>query len=113
MSRSPMFLAIVAIGCLAALCGSASTAEIRVQNVSTHDFTNLSIAGQPYGDFAPGATSDYRSVKLKFRYASMKVWVDGRYVTGQALHFGSDRFTYRIDVRDLAKRQLDLGLIRD
>ena len=93
MSRSRNLLAVFAVWCLATLSGCA-TAEIRVQNVSTVDHTDVSIAGQPYGDIAPGETSDYRSVRLKFRYAVLKMRADGRYVTGQTLNFVAKRFTY-------------------
>ncbi len=112
MSRSRAFSAVIAAGCLLALCGCATSAEVRVENVSTDDFTDLSIAGQPYGDIAAGATSDYRVVRRKFGYVSMKLWADGRYMTGQTLTLGS-RFTYRIDVIDLEKRHLAIEIVRD
>ncbi len=86
MSHSRALSAVITIGCLVALCGCATTAEIRVKNISTYDFTDLSIAGQPYGDLAASETSDSRSVKLRFSYAAMKLWVNGRYVTGQTLN---------------------------
>lgn len=95
-----------------ALCGCATT-EIRVENVSRHDFTDLSIAGEPYGDVPAGATSDYRAVKRKLGYIAMKLLVDGRWMTGQTLTMGSDRFTYRIGVKDFAKRHLTIEIVRD
>ena len=104
--------AVCALG-LVVVAGCASTAQIRVENVSEHDFTDLSIAGVAYGDVAAGATTGYRTVKLKLGYAAMRLWVSGRYVTGQALHMGADRFTYRIAVKDLAKRHLDIELVRE
>ena len=103
----------IAALCLLVLCGCASTAEIRIENVSTQDFARVSIAGQPYGDIPAGATTDYRTVDLKLGYAAMKMWVSGLYVTGQALHMGARRFTYRIAVKDLEKRHLDIELVRE
>ena len=98
---------------LVVLCGCGSMTQIRVENISTRDFTNVSIAGQAYGDIAPGEMSDYKGVKLKFRYAALKLHVDGRYVTGQTLTFGAKRFTYRIGVKDFDAGYLAIDMIRE
>ncbi len=113
MPRSRDLLPGVAVFCLALLCGCASVAQVRVQNISTLDFTNLSIAGQPYGDIAAGATTDYRSVDLTLGYAALKLTANGRYITGQTLNFRARRFTYRINVEDFDARQLAIQIIRE
>ena len=112
MPRSRILFGLIIAGSLLVVCGCA-TAEIRVENVSSHDFTDLSIAGEPYGDVPAGATTDYRKVKRKLGYVAMKLWVDGRYVTGQTLTMGSNPFTYRIGVKNLAKRHLTIEIVRD
>lgn len=113
MTRSGALSAVLVLGCLIALCGCATTTEIRIQNVSTYGFTGVRIAGQPYGEIAPGATTDYRSVKRKCGYLAMRLTADGRGITGQTLTFGSKRFTYRIGVKDCAARQLAIEIIRE
>ncbi len=50
--------------------------QIRVENISTRNFTNVRVAGQDYGDIAPGEMTDYKNVRLKFRYAALKLHVD-------------------------------------
>jgi len=106
-------LAVFTVCCLAVLCGCTSVREIRVQNVSTLDYTDVSVGDQTFGDIAAGATSDYRSVGLRFRYAALKLKADGQYVTGQTLNMGAKRFTYRIDIVDLAAGHLAIEVIRD
>ncbi len=104
---------LLAVACLVVVCGCAPLKQIRVQNVSTQNFTHVSIAAQDYGAIAPGEMTDYKNVKLKFRYAALKLHVDGTYVTGQTLNFGAKRFTYRIGVEDLARSRLAIELVRD
>ncbi len=111
--RSSRSLAVFTVWCLTALCGCKVVTEIRVQNISTLDYTDVSVAGQPYGDIAAGATSEYRSVGLSFRYAVIKLSAGGQNVTGQTLNMGAKKFTYRIDVVDLAAGQLAIEVIRD
>ncbi len=91
---------LLAVGCLVVVNGCAPLKQIRVQNVSTQNFTNVSIAGQDHGDIGPGKMTDYKNVKLKFRNAALELHVDGTYVTGQTLNVGAKRFTYRIGVED-------------
>ena len=102
----------VLIGCI--VCsGCTSTTEIRIENVSKRDFTEVSIAGQSYGHIAAGTASDYKPVRLLGTYAAMKMKVDGKYVTGQTLNLGSSKFTYRIGVKDFDKGHLDIKVVRD
>ena len=104
---------VFTIWCLVALCGCGTVTEIRVQNISTVDYTDVSVADQPYSDIAAGATSDYKSVELSFRYAVIKLTADGQNVIGQTLNMGAERFTYRIDIVDLADGQLAIEVLRD
>ena len=98
---------------LVALSGCASVAEIRVENASTFDFTDFSIAGSHYGDIPSGAITDYRSVDLTFGYVSMTFRVDGVYVTAESLNFAARRFTYRVHVIDRHKGWLDIEILRE
>lgn len=104
-----LFLAV----CCLALCGCATVKAIRIQNVSTRDYSNVRIADQHFGEAAAGETSDYRNVTLRSRYAAMETTIDGRRVTGQTLNFGADRLTYRINIADLAKGHLAIKIVRD
>lgn len=118
MSRSRGLLTLFAawwlltLGCATKLAlGCATKTEIRIENRSSLDYTDVSVAGQPYGDIAAGATSDYKSVKLNFGYAVIELRADGQYVTGQTLNMGARRFTHRIDVVDLAAGHLAIEVI--
>ena len=108
-------VAVLALGCLAALsaCGTESEVEIevRIHNTSKLDFTDVSVAGQPYGDIEAGETSEYKKVKLSFRYAALELKADGHRVTGQTLNLGAERFTYEIDVIDLEAGHLAIKVI--
>ena len=87
--------------------------EIQIHNASKLDFADIEVAGESFGELAAGATGEYRSVTLRGRYAALSFTVDGTGVTGQALSFGAPRFTWRIDVVDLAKGWLDIEVVRD
>ena len=89
------------------------TAEIRIANVSSRDFTDVHVAGQPYGDISAGNTSSYKSVGMKARYVAMKVYVEGKYFSGQTLNFGSRKITYEIGIKDFDRRHLAIRIIRD
>ncbi len=90
--RSLCLSAILAACCLVAL--GDSTAEIRIHNASSLDFSEVSVNGVDYGNIAAGATSaDHTNGLGPFNYASMKLTADGRYITGQTLNMGADKFT--------------------
>ena len=96
-----------------ALSACTSVTEIRIHNASKLDFDDIEVAGEPFGELAAGATGEYRPVTLRGRYAALSFTADGTRVTGQALCFGAPRFTWRIDVVDLAKGWLDIEVVRD
>lgn len=106
-------LAVFTLWCLILLFGCQTTPEIRIQNVSALDYKDVRVADLPFGDLAAGATSTYQSVGLKYRYAVIGLTADGYAITGQTLNMGAKRFTYRIDVVDLAAGQLAIEVIRD
>ncbi len=114
---------VVGVACLVALvflnlstlsaCGPGSSAEIeiRINNISQFDFTEVSVADQPFDDLAAGTRSDYVKVRTRLGYAVVKLTADGRKVTGQTLNYGAKRFTYEIDVVDLLAGQLAVNVI--
>ena len=98
---------------LLALNACASVTEIRIHNASKLDFADLEVAGESFGELAAGATGEYRPVTLRGRYAALSFTADGTRVTGQALSFGAPRFTWRIEIVDLAKGRLDIQVVRE
>lgn len=104
---------LAAVGGLAVLAGCTGVAQIRIENASTVDYSAVSIAGQSFGDIGAGATTEYRPVRLRFRYATIRLTADGHRVTGQTLNFGSDKLTHRIDIIDLAAGHLAIDILRD
>ena len=100
------------LGALAA-CGPGGIAEIevRINNISQFDFTDVSVGDQSFGDIAAGGSSDYVTVSTRLGYAVVKLTADGRKVTGQTLNMGAKRFTYEIDVVDLLAGQLAISVV--
>ena len=94
-------------------CGPGGDAEIevRINNISQFDFTDVSVSDQSFGDIAAGASSDYVKVTTRLGYAVVKLTADGRKVTGQTLNYGAQRFTYEIDVVDLLAGQLAISVV--
>ena len=87
--------------------------EIRIHNASALDYAAIEVAGEPFGELAAGTTGEYRSVSLRAGYAALSFTAGGQRVTGQALSLGARRYTWRIDVVDLAKGWLDIGVVRE
>lgn len=77
------------------------------------DFAEIEVAGEAFGELAAGTTGEYRAVSLRAGYAALSFKADSQRVTGQALSLGSRRYTWRIDVVDLAKGWLDIEVVLD
>lgn len=94
-------------------CGPGGVAEIevRINNISQFDFTDVSVADQSFGDIDAGGSSDYVTVSTRLGYAVIKLTADGRRVTGQTLNMRAKRFTYDIDVVDLLAGQLAISVV--
>lgn len=111
--RRNVFLPLLHLVCVTALAACQTTTEIRVENASSLDFSELRIAGQSYGSLGAGETSAYRQVELSLRYAVVELTAGGHTVSGQTLNFGGKRLTYRIDIVDLAAGHLAIAVIQD
>lgn len=111
-AASVLLLVLWPLGALTA-CGSGGIAEIeiRINNISQYDFTDVSVGDRSFGDIAAGGSSDYETVTTRFGYAVVKLTADGRKVTGQTLNMGAQRFTYVIDVVDLLAGQLAIEVV--
>ena len=103
---------LVLVSALFALNACTAVTEIRIHNASKLDFDDIEVAGESFGELAAGATGEYRPVTLRGRYAALSFTADGTRVTGQALSFGAPRFTWRIEIVDLAKGWLDIEVVR-
>lgn len=110
--RRPVRLLVFVFGLLG-LGACTTPTEIRIHNASTLDYAEIEVAGEPFGELAAGATGEYRSVSLRAGYAALSFTADGQRVTGQALSLGARRYTWRIDVVDLAKGWLDIEVVRE
>ncbi len=110
--RRPVSLLVFVFGLLD-LNACTSATEIRIHNASTLDFAEIEVAGEAFGELAAGTTGEYRAVPLRAGYAAMSFKADGQRVTGQALSLGARRYTWRIDVVDLAKGWLDIEVVRE
>ena len=104
-------VALCFVWCVAALCGCRTETEIRLQNVSTLDFTEVRVAGTAYGTLPAGTTSPYRNVGLNFKHAALELTAAGHRITGQTLNLKAKRFTYQIDVVDAAAGHLAIEVV--
>lgn len=88
----------------------ASIVEIRIENKSLKDYNLVFVGDTFYGDILSDEISDFHPIKLKFKYTHLKLLIDGKRFTGQTLNFGSDKYTYIIDLNNLEKRQLKIDI---
>ena len=91
----------------------ASIVEIRIENTSLNDYNLVFVGDTFYGDILSGEISEFQPIKLNFNYTHLKLIIDGKRITGQTLNFGSDKFTYAIDLKNLEKRQLKIDIKKE
>lgn len=108
-----VWIAPLILVCSTLAGGCRSAADVRIENVSTLDYRDLTVAGVPYGDVAAGEATGYRTVTLRFRYALVEMTIEGHRVNAQTLALGARRFTYRIDILDLDAGHLAVELVRE
>lgn len=101
--------------------GPGRPVEIRVENASSALMEDVRV-GFPsgevvYGDVAPGAVTDYRTVERAYRYAYVWTLMDGDTLALQPIDYvgesllAAGRYTYRLDLFE--GRSLTLELVRD
>ena len=70
-------LAVCVVWCLTVLSACETEGEveieIRIHNASTLDFTDVSIAGQDYGDIAVGETSCLQESQTELQIRSFRI----------------------------------------
>jgi len=87
--------------------------SISIHNISDRDFNNITVGGVEVGNIKAGEKSDYVNVNMSFAYTVTKMTIDGIYINGQSLNFGSNKLTHEIDIIDLQKGWLDIEVIRE
>jgi hypothetical protein len=102
------------------LAAPGGVVEVRVRNAAATSMRSVAV-GFPYeggevvyGDLAPGEASEYRAVRKAYRYAAVRVVVDGDtlgiipidYVGETPLSPG--RYTYRLGLYEGTSLTLDL-----
>ncbi len=93
------------------IIGSCFAIEVRVENLSDKTFENVHLSSTNFGNITPNETSEFLQVDSFLRYVILKLYIDGKYLTGQTLNFGSTAFTYQIKIKDADKGLLDIKVV--
>jgi len=112
-------LALIAVFfAVTAVSPAASPAsQVRIRNNTPYPFHQVAVNGQPYGDIDAGASSAYRTLRVAYRYASVRLVAGTRamqlvpedYVGEQPL--GQGRFTYVLRMGEGSR--IEIGLEKD
>ena len=100
-----------------------SGVSIRVRNSSQFAFesvlVNTSDGENSYGQLAAGQSTDYKSFASAYRYAYVKVLVNGQMVVWQPIDYVGEKklengkYTYVLGIEDLANRQISFRLEKE
>jgi hypothetical protein len=96
---------------------------IRVRNASPYVFesvlVNTSGGEHTYGALATGQSTSYESFASAYRYAYVKVMIDGQQVVWQPIDYVGEKkleegkYTYVLSIEDLANRRISFQLEKD
>ncbi|WBA40146.1 hypothetical protein [Hymenobacter canadensis] len=97
--------------------------SIRVRNTSPFAFesvlVNTSDGENSYGQLAAGQSTDYKSFASAYRYAYVRVLVNGQEVVWQPIDYVGEqkladgKYTYVLGIEDLANRRISLVLEKE
>jgi len=97
--------------------------ELRIRNVSSHDYSDISIDSNGtkhnYGDLTSGATSSYVELEGIYMKAFVTLLIDNETFTLDPIDYVGEfeltdgKYTYEIDVFDFDNKQLSLNFIND
>lgn len=118
-----LLLLCLLLGCAACQKDDAASPEgvaIRVRNVSPYTFesvyVNTSGGENTYGRLPTGQTTGYKSFARAYRYAYVRVLINGQQVTWQPIDYVGEtqladgNYTYVLSIPDLANRRMSLRL---
>ncbi|MCZ4222953.1 hypothetical protein [Pedobacter rhodius] len=103
----------------------AMGSEIRLSNTSKYNFKNIvvntSTGEVNFGDLNAGQKTEYKIFKKAYRYAFVKLEIDGKTYTIQPIDYVGEtvlkdgRYTYQLNVNDRQGQynKLDLTLIEE
>lgn len=125
LSRPPLgavMLCLLALAGLIAVYFAAHTvspaaspaSQIRIRNNTPYPFHQVVVNNQPFGDIGAGQSSEYRTLPVAYRYASVQLvmgthamqLIPEDYMGERPL--GRGRFTYVLSIGDSG--QIELGL---
>ena len=113
------------IGCTKEGSNNQFGPEIRLSNSSQHDFKNIIIntgTGEvAFGDLGSGKQTEYKKFDRAYRYAFVKLEIDGKVYTIQPIDYvgekalNAGRYAYQINVAANQGQydSLDLKLIKE
>lgn len=131
--RHHFFITIIVIGILGLGCSDdrvtgddnldPNATNIRLHNISEYDFQNVEINPlnelTQFGDLASGAKTGYQPFERAYRYAYVRLFIDGNEFIIQPIDYigetplGPGTFTYKIDVVDFENRSLSITTVPD
>lgn len=110
MTRFVPILALLLAGC------SQEPSQIRVQNLTGLDFSNVTVMTNTFGSVKAGALTEYRSVPAIFEEVSVYTsqadghFMNHRFMGGANSRLASGRYTY---ILKLTKDELDITRQKD
>lgn len=117
-----VFLSVALLGLNACRDENVTTfgaTQIRVHNSSEYDYEALVVNDATFDELGSGENSQYQFFDTAYRYAYVRLLIDDAEFILQPIDYvgetplGAGRFTYVIDVVDLAGHQLSISLITD
>lgn len=97
--------------------------NIRLHNASEFDFKNVevntSVNTVMFGDIKNGAKTDYQQFEIAYRYAFIRLFIDGAEFIIQPVDYvgetplGPGVFTYVLDVVDFKNRALNITAVEE
>lgn len=120
LSRPPIgavifsLLAVAAVIAVFVVRAAPSSSEVRVRNNTGYAFREVVINGEQYGNIDAGKSSEYRNLRVAYRYADVRLiagshemhWTLDDYVGEVPLGLG--KFTYVLNATDADRIDLSV-----
>ncbi len=98
---------------------ASSGTQIRIQNDSEFNFTDVQVGENNFGDIDAGSYSDYKLFDIAYEYNYVKLYIKGKEFIIQPIDYvgetplGAGKFTYILRVVDYKKRVIDIDFRAD
>ena len=101
------------LGVLVLVTGCSAMQQVRINNQTGLDMTDVTLGGTSFEDIAAGEVSPFHTTSKTLGYTSLRMTIKDRVFTGQTLYFSRNPVTYRIAMKDFEKRHLEIDLVKE